>query len=406
MLELIKDNLLFGLIIPIAITMIIGLIFKFFIPDDLLKRYKITHLKNVRKRVDNNLKTWLLDYYDRKNGEKIIYELHNNLKIPYLSKPSWFKQSDSAREVHFFLDNAVKEDIKEDIKIIKNRKMLGQKITNNEIWSLKNIDENSDSNVITISMKKSRYNKYITIADKLALEAERCQRMGFFLKPKVRNKRARTLLDLLLNKPGVQIIGFSVACVFHFNNKYEVLIHRRSYDTAIGGGKMSVIPSYVCEPTPTGVDYKDNVPFELHYFLKEFSEEIYNQNELQDNGNIANHRWFYEMEPTKSLLESYGTGFKFQILGLGFDAITTELNIAAVAYLNESKISYDLRGNSSYNWEFGKDRDDVYIYRHKFIKLGTEEFDELLSRDDLYHTSAFTLDCLQKRFYSGYEPFK
>lgn len=184
-----------------------------------------------------------------------------------------------------------------------------------------------------------------------------------------------------------QVVGVATAVVFRHDGKLKILIQERSDETAVASGTYAVVPSFVFNP-----ENLRNVPLDifLHTFLLEFYEELYDKEELVRKSKHLEPTWFYSDEPINTLIQLNKSGeLQFEVLGFGFDGLTGEFNVAALALVeNDEFVDCEMR-RMKRNWEI----QDYYL-----LDLDSDKLRNLLFSNKLYVTNKFCLSLVFDRF--------
>ncbi|MBA7561038.1 hypothetical protein ES708_02672 [subsurface metagenome] len=331
---------------------------------------------------------WLVDYYKRKGRDAELYAVpgYGDLRIPYLTKETWY--GDELKTVRFELmrgekNELVDSSVETEKKLIKYREALGHKIWDDPVLRSMGIQETQ--NEIIIKVGACSYFQYLSTCGKLEDEVCKCVSSPRN-KPVLRDEMADCLETLSSAKLGVQILGFAVATVLRCRDGWKVIIPRRSEETGIGASSYAVVPSFTCHPFYLQNSRED---LGLFYFLLEFAEELCGWEELCKlamNEHIDSD-WFLSHEPLKTLLALHKSGaFSFKILGLGFDALRGELNVAALALIDDVAFSERELPKMKRNWEIKKKQT-----RLRALDLDSSELKQRFLSNEIYHTSAFCL---------------
>lgn len=328
---------------------------------------------------------WLKQYYGKSNHKDELYSLSgkDGARIPYLTRKAWYGSHvrDTRIEIK---DHSNLCRVKIDKRVIRNRTKMGQEIWDDPTLCFMGIGQ--QENKIQIETRVCQYFQYLSRCGKLEDELYKCI-LSKRKKPRLRDEQAPSLDALESTRLETQIIGVAAAVVFRHHGKVEILIQERSDKTAIAGGTYAMVPSFVFNP-----DNLKDVPMDilLHTFLLEFYEELYDREELVRKSKHLEPTWFYSEEPIKTLLELHKSGkFQFEVLGFGFDGVTGEFNIAALALVeNDEFVDYEIR-RMKRNWE---------IHDFRLIALDSDELRKQLFSKKQYVTSKFCLSLVFDKF--------
>lgn len=373
-----------------VISAIIGIILGWYGKDwirSIVKKFQ--KMKNERRKVvlQEKANRWLINYYDKKGLGDYLFKLRTGARIPYLTKKDWYGDGLKTRKLKFNV--SIKErdisPVKVANKVIWYRKyILGQNIWNDPVLLFNSMDINNME--VCLNIITGNYFQYLSSCGKLEDELYRCLLSGNE-KPEFRDRVFDTIENLSNTDLLAQNYGFSCSLVFKKDGKYKVFIQERKHNTGVGSGMYAVVPSFVCDPEKFE---KIKIDFNLHFFLKEFYEELYDKEELVKRNKKMNPDWFYKYDPVKSLLNFHKEGkFKFEILGFGFDGWTGEFNLAAMAIIDEEGFCENEVDRMWPNWE---------IKSFDLVDINTDKLLPHICSDEMYNTCAFNLSLLLYRF--------
>lgn len=309
-------------------------------------RYASSRLLKLRSE---ELRNWLIDYYTEQGFKKNLFTASINgekKQIPFITKDEWYGKYFVTKKI-LSVDN--KHDsckVKIDKKFIAKRKFLGQKLWDDPFLCLKQISETKFST--TIETIKCSYYQYVSKCG--LLEEETVKLIGSKRKKSpLRDKYARTLNDLINGCLKANGIGVQSLIAFKSTNGYEFMLQKRSKDLCIAPGYTAVVPCFGCIPLRDMNEENDILMFN---FLKEFYEELYDQEELIRNTKRLCQDWFFEQEPIRTLLQLKEKGeFSVHVIGFGFDALTAEVNISLLALIENIDFMEQELKRMKYNWE-------------------------------------------------------
>lgn len=345
------------------------------------RRKKIFEKKE--RFIQENGKHWLINYYIDKGQGDFLYTLANGKKIPYLTRDSWHGLNLEKYKIQYSIHDT-RCPVEVELPLINERKRIGQNVWDGNTLCLSGISISNKE--ININLSHGTYFQYLTISSKLRNEMYDCLRFHY-KQPVYRNQFGRVIHHLENGDLRAQILGFTVAVVFNIDGELKVLLQERAKSTGVAGGYYAVVPAFVCDPASLN---STKLPMDVHHFLLEFFEELYDQEELVKNKKYFSHEWFYEQEPIKTLINLYERGnFKFEILGFGFDGNTGELNVAALAYINDSTFAKNELRRMTQNWE---------INGMQLIDIFSDDLNKIIFSEKMYVTGAFTLSCMLKKF--------
>lgn len=340
-------------------------------------RYASTRLTRLRSE---KLRNWLIDYYIKNGFEANLFMASINgekKQIPFLTKNNWFGKCFDTKTLLKIGNDRDSCDVKVDKKFITKRKLLGQTLWDAPFLCLKKISETEFS--ITIETIKCQYYQYVSKCGLLEEETIKLINRKRKKSP-LRDKYARTLDHLINGRLSANGIGVQSLIAFKSTNGYEFLLQKRSDKLCIAPGYTAVVPCFGCIPWEDSNEESDILLFN---FLKEFYEELYNQEELIENTKRLREDWFFDREPIRTLLELKRKGeFTLHAIGFGFDALTAEVNISLLAQINNTDfIKQELR-RMQYNWE---------IKGIETINQGSKKMAEWLKSGELLPSCAFAI---------------
>lgn len=345
-----------------------------------LRRRHQKALMSKEIATQNDMADWAMGYYVQRGQDSYIFKLENGKPIPYLTREEWRFRPGQPLSVAFNY-RPVSSPVKVNNSYIRTRKKLGQRVWNGNIYCL--LDGISGSaGSYEISIGTGTYFQYITVTDHLEGEGRACLRNSR-RDTDYRDKVALTIAHLQSARPGAQLVGFTVAVVMRTQQGPVLLVQTRSVKTGVAGGRQALVPAYVCEPNP---DASEVPNFPISDFFREFVEELYIEEEPASDSLISRY-WYYDYHPIPELLDLQGKGdFVFEILGYGFDALTTELHVGAVAYIHSIEFSERELRRMRKSWE----ADGIEI-----VPVTAAKIARLAEAEPMYSTSAFTLLCLK-----------
>jgi hypothetical protein len=324
---------------------------------------------------------WVVRYYRAHNRDVPLFQLSNGRALAYLTKPQWHFPLLKHDDVNFVCSTE-RSSAEVDHRGILLRRLQGQRIWDGEILCLRHgILEGADG--LRIDLCRGTYFQYATISGKLTREAVACARSPR-KKAVIRDTVAHSIGDLQSGGPRAQLLGFAVAFLYATSAGWQVLIQRRSPETGVAGDLNAVVPAYVVEPLEA--DGRVMVaPFQD--FLREASEELYAANHHVDPRPLRAD-WYLELEDVQRLRTLRESGkLEFEIVGLGFDALTGELNVAAVAVLNDRDVARSELRLMQINWE---------VTGVEAFDIESDEVEALINSSTMYPTSAFALWCARE----------
>ena len=236
---------------------------------------------------------------------------------------------------------------------------------------------------LRIDVCRGSYFQYVSMVDRLTREAVACARSRR-KRPVLRDTVARSVWDLQCGRPQAQLVGVAVAFILASDSGWRVLIQQRSFETGVAGNLHAVVPAFVIEPVDTNGTV---TPSPFHDFLREVSEELYASRHQANTGTLRGD-WYLENEDVLRLRTLHAAGkLQFEIVGFGFDALTTEMNIAAVAVLDDPDTARSELRKMQVNWE---------IAGIRTMALDSPDVEALINSPAMYHTSAFALWCARE----------
>ncbi len=318
---------------------------------------------------------WLLEYYLGSGAANNLFSLETGRRVPYLTKPEWHYPHARMQAVSVEVVTH-RSAVGVDNTAVDRRRKLGQRIWDDQVLSLSGITERGDQTRILLG--SCSYFQYVTVADQMTSElvASVRRKKG----TPYRDRHAGSIEHLEQGRLDAQIAGFTTALVLTLGGTRQVLVQRRSMETGVGGGSLSVVPA--CVANTSQVASAVGVDLARQLFYIELLEELYDHEELISTMKRPSLDWIRDTWPVDKLEEAVDVGFHFKRLGFGFDAVTGEFHQAFVALVESEELSSEIMRDMQASWEVH----DVELH-----EIEGEGFVELISNEDMYPTSAFTL---------------
>lgn len=354
-------------IIIYIISFILGVICTLIVEHYILKIFRKSKDKvlEIKKKhrfgllTSKNINDWLINYYRNKNMDKYIYNarIGNTTKpIPFLTKDNWY--GINARNLQITLSEPFKiSDYKVDNKLIQKRLKLGHNLWNDNIFTAYRIVENNNSLKITLGL--CEYYQYLSFSGKLEDETIK-SKSGF------RNNVLSAYNHFCDSSKNVSGLGMACLIAVKSDNTYKILLQVRSGETVNNAGKYAVIPAGAYQSMHG--DYENEKNFE-YQILREYYEELFNQEELIKRNKHLSFDWFYDHPPVlmlKTLLNNNKA--KIIPLGIGIDALNGEPNIAFLMLINDENFLNKIKQKIIFSWESNliieKNIDDAFFEKN------------------------------------------
>lgn len=330
---------------------------------------------------------WIRRYYlDRGRGVD-LYETQfpeGTVALPVLTKAEW--TSGPYREDTLCLRNdrpLLRSIVPEDDEIVDiRRRFIGLNSPQGRLWNddllcVRAIRDAAGAPELELIV--STYFQYLTACGGLEEETYRSLSNRHVNTP-IRDRALPSVEQAANCILGAHGLGMQVALVFKQNDSLKVLIQRRSMTVATYGGSLAVVPVFACQPF-FGATHL--TPSLFHNFIREYYEELYSADELMRPDAHLVDTWFYDDEPVRTLLGvAKAGGLRFEILGIGIDALNGEVNLAALALITDEEFIESQIVKMQSNWE---------IDRIEIVDLDSEKLRLQILGDDFQPGSAFAL---------------
>ncbi len=371
-------------ILSLIIGTILGWYGREWIEDFLKKRKQIKASSRIEILHSEKIKNWLIDYYVENDFEEHLFlsSINGEKKsIPFLTKENWYGKLFSTKPFLKIKNNEKNCQVKIKDKYIKKRKHFGQNIWNDTILCLESVNDTQSS--IHIDAMKCEFYQYVCRCGVLEDETINIIKNNWEKTP-FRDECAKTLLELSSGSLEASGIGLNCLIAYKDNSSYKFILQRRTNELFTGGGFIAVTPCSYIEPLK---NMDGNGDIILYNFLKELYEELYDQEELIRSKQRLRDDWFYQQDPISTLLNLKINGeFSLHVIGFGFDALTGEVNISALAIIdNQSFIEKEL-SRMKYNWE---------IKGIEILDYHSEKLNEWFNSGLLIPNSAFSITIAQ-----------
>ncbi len=389
-------NLLLGAILGTVLSYLVPVLFK------LMRHIRYQHLSRNRQLATGKaVYEWLVRYYERRGHLDDLFSCSLGEftdRIPMLTSKDWQYTKEITLEEERFIvhDFGVEKHFTVDKRLIAQRELLGQKLFDDPTLYLDSLDQ--ISHTLRFHVRSCRYFEVATALIKLEEETFNAVRK----RTKYRNLPIRDEFfgsREQASKFALKPYSIGCACVLAFQkgDSYEFLIQTRSSETITAGNMQAGIPQFGLVPLP-----RDDVKIGIltYNFVKEFCEELYNKEELDQlmTSRRTASFWLNTLPQACELLAMLQNGVvRLFYLGFGIDALSGTSTIALLGVVKESAFSESLRSNIQANWEVAK-REFVgkVVEPLRFIDYHSSEMEKSFRNGELYYGSAFTISLATK----------
>lgn len=262
-------------------------------------------------------------------------------------------------------------------RMIKNKIKRGTRLFNNSSLFLHRIVYNNNN----VYFEVGEYNYYQRISYVNDFEKETFNCAHRIKNPKLRKRFLPNVDNASIASENTVPIGCDTVFAIRINDEYKICIHERSSITVNYPEGYMVVPSFGFG----SIKNINNNPL-LYSFLKEYSEEIFNREELDIDDNHVNPCWFYnQYEEVKDILDLINDNkFYLHLIGCGFDAISGFFNITLLAIIDDIQLSQKIYNNCKGNWETSN-------HNIKFLSMASEDMHNIVQSGKLSPSSSFAI---------------
>lgn len=303
-------------------------------------------------------------------------------QIPYIVMPEW-----TTLQIDAYLNKSILKPIQTDActypihkTMIKRRQKQGQRLFDGSSHFLHQVVYNNGD--INFELGEYEYFRRISYVHDFEKEGFEWVWKGRRNKTTLRQKYLPVPVSASLLSPNTVPVGCDVVIALLLNGKYHICIHERSEVTVNYPGGTMVTPTFGLEQlSHPGIDN-----LLLYACLKEYAEELYNREEVEDISSHPSPTWFYyqyqEVAEMRQLL-SQGKA-KFILSGCGFDAIGGFMNLATLLVVDDAHSAEKIFYSSHGNWE-------ARTGSVRFVPIDSNELETLLQSNKLCPASAFAI---------------
>ncbi len=335
------------------------------------------------------LKKMKLLYYGDKTLEfvKSFYseQLYNckigktSMIIPFLVDPNFTNIDINIIAITDILDYVNTNKCRYPIhnKMIKNKIKRGKKLFNNSSLFLHKINYYDG---IKFEVGEYDYFQRISFVNDIEKETFNCA-YHIQRNPKLRKKYLPNITNASTTAENTIPIGCDAVLIIKIDNEYKVCIHERSVETINYPNGIMIVPSFGFG----SIKDLTNNPL-LYSFLKEYSEEIFNREEVDKKDNHVNPYWFYsQYEEIKDILGLIDKNeFYLHLIGYGFDAISCYCNIILLAIIDDKVLSEKIYNTCKGNWETSNNN-------IKFVGITSNELEKIFQDRKMSPSTAFSI---------------
>ena len=345
-----------------------------------LLKLKINKRKKQSQKLYSGEKTfeYMRNYYGNQLYNCKIQNV--SVQIPYLVNNEWsrwnidvFSNPDILTSVN---TNECTYPI--NMKFIKEKLKEGKRIENNPSLFLHSIQCSKEK--LKIEVGEYPYFQRISFVYDLEKETYSNVYGKWEKRDRLRNMYLPRNISSTFVSQNTIPLGADAAIIIRRKGKYQVCIHKRSDNCANYQKKTMVVPSF-------GFGKITNVDNPLLYsFFSEFSEELFDREEMEIPDNYLNPTWFYQQyEEIVELLElKESNELEIKVIGAGLDTIGGFFNINLMVVIHSEKVSNELYNHIHGNWE-------TCSGSIRFISLDSYEIADLLKNNQLAPSTAFTI---------------
>lgn len=301
-------------------------------------------------------------------------------QIPFLSQPVWEKQN---------IDVLANPDILQFVettncaypihkRMISRRINWGQRLEDNPSLFLHRVLVNDHG--ISFEAGEYQYFKRISFVDDFEAET---YNMVYSIKKKKLKLRTlhipKSQNDSFTTDNTIPL-GCDAVVAIKIDGKYHICINERSRYTVNYPGAFMTVPSF-------GFGSVRNVDNPLLFsFFKEYSEELFDREEMASPDKYINPEWFFDQfEEVKIAMSLARTGeFKLSLIGCGFDVIGGFFNLSLLAVIDDEDVSHDIFSKCKGNWE-------THAQQIKFIPIDSPLLGRYLLNNKFSPSSAYAI---------------
>ncbi len=299
----------------------------------------------------------------------LVNDKWNNLDVNILSNPN----------ILMYVNT---DDCKYPVrkKVINRKIRRGKRLFNNPSLFLHRIVYNNRDNNIVFEVGEYNYFQRISYVSDFEKETFNCS-YRVATKPKLRKRYLANVNNASIASENTIPIGCDTVFAIKRNSEYEICIHKRSEETVNYPEGYMVVPSFGFG----SIKKVDDNPL-LYSFLKEYCEEVFNREEMDQEDDHVNPYWFYhrfeEVDDVIDLIKN--NKFYFHLIGCGFDAIGGFFNITLLAVIDDEQLSRKIYDNCNGNWE-------TFNHSIKFISISSDEINKIFESGKLSPSSSFAI---------------
>lgn len=320
----------------------------------------------------------LKEYYE---GQLFNCKIQNvSRQIPFLTHSEWEKQNIDVianPEILQFVDTTnCSYPIRR--QMINKRKKIGQRLEDNPSLFLHRVLVNN--NEISFEAGEYQYFRRISFINDFEVET---YNMVYSIKKKkwkLRSLHIPKLQNANITTDNTIPLGCDAVVAIKIEGKYHICINERSHYTVNYPGAFMTVPSF-------GFGSVKNVENPLLFsFFKEYSEELFDREEMASPDNYINPEWFFDQfEEIKTAMSLARTGeFRISLIGCGFDVIGGFFNLSLLAIIDNADVSHDIYSKCKGNWE-------TNAHQIKFVPIDSPVLGQYLLNNQFSPSSAYTI---------------
>jgi len=300
-------------------------------------------------------------------------------QIPYIVMPEW-----TTLQIDAFLNKDILKPIQTDActypihkAMIKRRQKQGQRLFDGSSHFLHQVVYNNGD--INFELGEYEYFRRISYVHDFEKEGFEWIWEGRRNKTTLRQKYLPVPMSASLLSPNTVPVGCDVVTALLLNGKYHICIHERSEVTVNYPGGTMVTPTF-------GLEQLSHPEIDnplLYACLKEYAEELYNREEVEDISSRPSPTWFYyQYQEVEEMLQLLLQGkAKFILSGCGFDAIGGFMNLSTLLVVDDAHSAKKIFDGSHGNWE-------ARTGSVRFVPIDSNELEKLLQSNMLCPASA------------------
>lgn len=306
--------------------------------------------------------------------------IHNcSRQIPFLTHPSWdnieIDVISNPQLLQFVETTTCNYPIRN--RMIKKRIRHGQQLEDNPSLFLHRIVVNN--NGLYFEAGEYQYFRRISFINDFETETYKNTFSGKKKYP-LRDAHLPKISSGSITTSNTVPFGCDAVVAIKIKEKYHICINERSQNTVNYPGVYMTVPSF-----GFGSIKKAKNPL-LYSFFKEYSEELFDREEMSSPDNYINPEWFYEQyEEIQSAISSKKTGeFQLMLTGCGFDVIGGFFNLSLLAVIDNPDISSNIFKKCKGNWE-------THEHNIQFVPIDSPKLSEYLLNNKISPSSAYTI---------------